>query len=612
MSSSIVLSAWIEGLKPDKKMDIYEWSNNYRFLSSEGASEHGKYNMERMPYLIEIAKELSPSSETQYVFVCKGVQLGFTELGNNMLFTYADLYPCPILMVFPVKSLLKQHLDNKFWSGIKSTPKLKDKIKPVKQGATDSSSTTFIKFDGGSIVCAWSESKSTFASGSYRVAMLSDIDRFPDNVGGEGDTVTLAMKRLNSFMSNRKFFAESSPTKKKSSKIYTEVKNGDQRRYFMNCKECGEPFTFLENGFVYEYDDKNFLLKGDVGFACPHCGVVMSEYEKFEMMKLKNGARWIATNKEFNNVVRKTYFIGAYYSPFLSWNEIFQEYLDALADKERTGRTHKMKVWYNTLDGTTYDADDKDKKINVDIEDLMERREDYTNIPLDVICLSAGVDTQGDRFEVTIVGWKNSREKYIIAHIVINGDPKDVQTQANLDKVLFENSYPCDGGGAMKIFCSAIDTGGNKTDYVYEYVRQRAKRGIFAIKGGKSIDDPLVKTFSDVMTKKNKSLKLWILGVNSGKDEIIEDIKESFGIRYLHFPKYIRKLFVEEEKLDDEGYFEQLIAETQNSEGRWVNEFRRRNEALDCLIYAVASVKIRGLDLDKLAQLEKRAYFIKN
>ena len=406
---SIVLSAMKMGLKPDPKMDIATWSNQYRILATEGAKLAGKYDINYFPFLIEIAEWLSPQSPVQYVFVCKGVQLGFTELGNNMLFTYADLYPCPMLVVFPIKKLLREHLDNKFWSGIKATPRLKDKIRPVKQGSVDSSSSTFIKFAGGSIVASWSESKSTFASGSYRVCHLSDVDRFPDDVGGEGDTVALAQKRLSSFGDSRKLFVESSPTKKGESKIYYEVLNGDQNRYFMNCPECKGRVTFLEEHFSYDWDKKTFELLDDVVFICEHCGSVIYEYQKFEMMKPENGAKWQPMNPEYRNKLRKTCFIGAYYSPIYTWNEIFQEKLDAEKDKELYGRTKKMKVWYNTLDGSLFDDDTKE--IDMSVDELLQRREEYDKIPNSVVLLSAGVDTQGNRNEVSVYGWVNDREK---------------------------------------------------------------------------------------------------------------------------------------------------------------------------------------------------------
>ena len=76
-----LLESFRKGLEPDPIMTVSEWSDSFRILPSESSSEPGKYRTERMPYLEEIAYELSPQSKTPEITVIKGTQLGFTELG---------------------------------------------------------------------------------------------------------------------------------------------------------------------------------------------------------------------------------------------------------------------------------------------------------------------------------------------------------------------------------------------------------------------------------------------------------------------------------------------------------------------------------------------------
>ena len=65
------MNAWEEGffagLKPQKQLTVSEWSNKYRVLSSKSASEHGKYRVERTPYLKEPMDCLSTQSPIQRV-----------------------------------------------------------------------------------------------------------------------------------------------------------------------------------------------------------------------------------------------------------------------------------------------------------------------------------------------------------------------------------------------------------------------------------------------------------------------------------------------------------------------------------------------------------------
>lgn len=615
---SVVLEAWKNGLKPDPKMDVPEWSNTYRYLSSEGSAQYGKFDISFVPYTVQPARDMSPSSPVQEVYWCKGVQVTVTEMGNNILFCYAHLYPRPMMAVFPTKPLLEDHVESKAWSGVNASPVLRDKVvKPIKQGSKDASSKLRMKCIGCSIRWKWSESKNTYASVTYGLIVASDIDRFPNNVEGEGDPIALLLKRLDTFGATKKFLAESSPTHPSKSKIYAEALNGDQNYYNMHCPHCNEMVAFEKEGFIYDYDKETYELIGEVEYVCPKNGCVIKEYQKTEMMALENGARWIPRNPNYRNKLRKTYFLPTYYSPFKSWLECFREYLVALKDKEKYGKHDKIKVWYNTVDGSVYD-DGSEREVETTVDKLLQRREEYTKVPSDVVLLSAGVDTQGNRFEVSVYGWVNEREKYLIAHYIVAGDPKSIKTQKRLDKLLFTKFFETQEGGEMKIFCSAIDTGGEgaSTQAVYSYILKRYKKNkIFAIKGGKNIDDPLVKDPSTVTTKRNKSLKLYILGVNSGKDDVLSDIEERYETRYIHFPHDIQHFYdgvTMEHDMSDQSFLQQFLEEKQDEDGRWKNEHKRRNEALDCAVYAMAAVKcVKGLDLDKLAKLGKKAFYRK-
>jgi len=619
----LINDAFFRGVKPDPKMDLYEYSNTYRYLASIGAIEHGKYDMNRISCLIEIAQLLSPSDETQEIYLCKGVQIGSTELGNNALMMYAHLYHRPVMGMLPTKDLATRHAKKKFWSGINASPEIKKFFYPIKNGVANVSSTLNVKSPGGEIDWVWSESKNNYASSTYQFVLASDVDRFPDDVEGEGDPITLLKKRMTTAGRSKKFFVESSPTKKGKSKIYAEVLNGDQNRLHMHCPHCEEMIYFVKDGFIFDYDKEYYTLIGDVKYACNQCGGLIEDWEKHNMMAPVNGAKLIPLNPNFDNRLRKTIFMPSYYSPFTSWNEIFAEYLTALHDVEKKGKHLKMKVWTNTIDASEYDDGTGAKEIDVSLQELLEKREDYVKVPNDVVMLSAGTDTQNNRHETTVLGWVNNREAYVIGHYVVGGDPKFKETQEILDYLLFEQTFEREDGKQMKIFCSTIDTGGGRTDVVYEYCQSRKNRPLYAIKGGKSIDDPLVKGASVAKTKSNRELKLYILGVNSGKDDVISDVID-LDSRYLHFPENVKKYVkgspvVEKNEvpldMGDEAYLGQLLVESLDEKGRWINKKQLPNEAIDCLVYAKAAYKIHRnvlkrsgvmlLDLDSLAERKK-------
>lgn len=55
--------------------------------------------------------------------------------------------------------------------------------------------------DGSFLKIGW-PSITVFSSSDYRRVALTDYDRFPENVDGEGDAFTLASKRTTTFMSS--------------------------------------------------------------------------------------------------------------------------------------------------------------------------------------------------------------------------------------------------------------------------------------------------------------------------------------------------------------------------------------------------------------------------
>jgi phage terminase large subunit GpA-like protein len=75
------------------------------------------------------------------------------------------------------------------------------------------------------------------------------------------------------------------------------------------------------------------------------------------------------------------------------------------------------------------------KQLPVDI--LLARREVFPAIvPDGVALLTAGVDTQDDRFEITITGWGRDEESWSVAHDVIYGDLETDEPWKRLDAYL--------------------------------------------------------------------------------------------------------------------------------------------------------------------------------
>jgi len=586
----IYKEAFLKGLEPDPLLTISEWADRYRFLPKESSAEPGKWRTDRFPFLKEIMDALSPQDPTHEVKLIKGTQIGGTEVGNNFLMAYMDLYPSPMLLMLPTEALLKKHRQMKLIPSIRAVKRLAKKIKPGKT-KNDLGDNSMMEFPGGSLVYAYSNSTANFRSLSCRVVCLDDVDGFPEDVNDEGSPISLAKNRADSFP-NRKIYINSTPTIKGASNIEKEYEDSDQREYFMPCPYCGEYIKFETENFVYEWDEEKYELTSDVKYACPKCGSLIDEFYKNEMLKK---GKWIPQNPGHPY---KGYRLPSFYSPlgFLSWEKIFREYLKAKRALEKDRNDKLMKTWVNTREAFPYE--EIFESVDVEIGKLLERKEEYpAEVPGEVRVLTAGIDTQDDRFEVEVVGWGDGMESWSIDYAIINGDPKLPETRKALDLYL-QKVFEHESGNKMKIYAAALDTGGHRTQAVYDFCKKRYLRKIFAIKGARDVNAPIA---TGRFSLKNKGkVPLFSIGVNTAKDEIYSALMiEEPGPFYMHWPN---------KDIYDEKYFKQFTAE-KKVKGRWVNKSGKRNEALDVRVYARAALEIAGIDPSELAKQDRFMFY---
>jgi len=178
--------------------------------------------------------------------------------------------------------------------------------------------------------------------------------------------------------------------------------------------------------------------------------------------------------------------------------------------------------------------------------------------------------------------------------LTLEGSTAEPEVWARLD-VALRNRYVKANGAVIGIKKVAIDSGWN-TQQVYRYVMQRPGQ-LIAIKGYS--DQPnILGTPSDMEVtttggKMASGAKLWPVGVDVVKMELYGWLKTSE-----ENPGFCRWPM----DYPDE-YFKQLVAEhlvlTKNAKGyeQWVWEkTRKRNEALDCRVYARVAAVAMGLD----------------
>lgn len=589
--TDVIEKVWSEGLTPDPLLTVSEWSDQYRVLSSKSSSEPGRWRTDRTPYLKEIMDCLSPSSAIQRVVFMKGTQIGGTECGNNWIGYVIHQAPGPMMAVSPTVELAKRTSKQRIDPQIEESPELRKLVQPKR--SRDSGNTVLSKeFPGGVLIMTGANSAVGLRSMPARYLFLDEVDGFPVDVEGEGDPISLAEKRTDTFQ-RRKIMLVSTPKTKNLSCIEREFEESDKRYYFVPCPECGE-MQKLEFGNLTWPEGK----PEEVTYACEHCGCLIEEYHKTKMLA---GGEWRSSQKGKNKTAG--FHLSALYSPvgWKSWEKIAEEY------EQAKKHTDLMKGFVNTVLGEAYEEEAEAPEWNR----LYERREKYRIgiVPEGGLFLTSGVDIQKDRIEIEVVAWNRKKESWSVDYQVLDGDTARPEVWILLADVL-EKDWHCENGNTMPIRVMCVDSG-YATQDVYGWVRNypqaswgpagaaaRQPRTVVAVKGRDRDTALLLGTSKADTGGKRKGLKVWSVGTPLAKSELYRWLKldspveeKEYPPGFCHFPEY------------REEFFKQLTAEklvTRIVKGYpktiWIKDGGQRNEALDCRVYARAAASVYGID----------------
>lgn len=498
------------------------------------------------------------------VVLMTSAQVGKTEMLNNLVGFHVSHDPSPILVLQPTLDMAETWSKDRLAPMLRDTECLKGLVEDAK--SRDSGNTILHKnFPGGHVTVVGANSPSSLASRPIRIVLADEIDRYPPSAGTEGDPLSLAIKRTATFW-NRRVMVVSTPTRKGFSRIEEEWILSDQRRYLVPCKHCGEP-QFLDWQQVQWEEGK----PETAFYSCAECGSIWSEADR--LWGVANG-KWMPTNDRHGHHVG--FHLNELYSPWSKIPDIAVSYVIAQRKVET------KKTWTNTVLGEPYEEEGE----IIDHHALANRGEPYTTetAPLQVLTVTCGVDVQANRLEIERVGWGVDEESWSLDHHILYGDPSDPGLWQQLDAYLRQPSIRADGR-EMPVRTTCIDSGGHHTQQVYKFCRLRRNRRIFAIKGR---EDPKTVWPPNNQLKKAKQKDAIIVGVTAAKDVLYAQLKlQEEGPGYCHFP--IGRPLV---------WFEQLTAEAVQT--KYVRGFPkrfyqlpegRRNEALDCRVYAYAALQ---------------------
>lgn len=581
-----------KSLAPIIKITVSEWADKYRYLT--GNAEPGKWNSDRAPYQRVIMDAFTDPHVHEIVGMLAS-QTGKSDMMNNVIGRFAHIDPCPIMMVQPTILTAEDYSKTRIAPMIQVSPVLRRIFHDVKSRNTNNTIMSKL-FPGGRLILVGSNSASDLSSKPIRILLCDEVDRFAESAGTEGDPVDLASKRLSTFWNYIKALF-STPGVEGNSRIAAEYYSGTQEEWQHQCPNCGEfvliewqqmQVDFEERKNPHKIGQKIILVK-NITWHCPHCG-----YGFDEQTMRNQPQKFVAQTPEAIANGIRSFFVNIFASPWIHWDTVAKEYLEAKGDPERE------QVVVNTRFALPY-------RLKGDFDDetiFLNRRENYAaEVPAGALLLTCAVDTQDNRLEYEVCGWGRGEECWAIQKGVIIGVPDTQKVWDELDAIL-DKEYQHESGHKMLIARTFIDSGGHYAPEVYKYCIKNKHKQRFAIKGWNIAGAPLLYRMGKA---KEYNATLIYLGVDSGKQYVMDRLSiETPGPKYFHYPLPT----ADASQGYDDVYFKGLLAEklmprTKNGQVimSWVNVAAdHRNEPLDLRVYGIACRQSINVNLDKIEQ----------
>lgn len=557
----------LAALRPPPRMNLSDWIESEMRLPEGVSALPGRVRL--WAYQRGIADAIS-DPEIERVSVLKSVRVGLSTLISATVANYVCNEPSPILCLLPTEQDARDFMVSDLEPIFEATPAIAGQLSTE---ADESGRNTLLsrRFPGGSLKIVAAKAPRNLRRHNVRVLLMDEVDAMEPSA--EGNPLTLAEKRTLSF-ANRKIVAGSTPTSEDTSNILRLYRNSDQRIFEVPCPSCCEFNEIRWKDIRWEPDQPETAQ-----YVCPHNGCVIEERHKPAMVA---AGRWRATAPHVRG--HAGFRINALVSTLVnaSWARLAAEFLEAKDQPD------KLQTFVNTILGEGW----REAAEETDPSELASRAGDFglDAVPADVLVATAGVDVQGDRLEVSIVGHGRDAA-FVLGHIVVWGSPGDDTTWAELDDVL-RTTWPHPNGGTLKLDAVAVDSGGGTdsdgiawTQHVYDFCRPRFVRRVLAIKGVAGTRPPFVRSTV-------KGTPMFVVGVDGLKSQILQRLARGDTIRF-------------SDRLEPD-YFEQVASErriVRYVRGQPVRRFERipgrRAEALDCLVYALAVRHAVTANLDR-------------
>ncbi len=465
VASQRVAGALSRSLAPRKPTTVSAWADANRILSSKGSARPGRWVTGTNPPLREPMDCFSNRSPVRQVVLMFPIQFGKTEVALNALGYTMDEHPGPVMVCLPGEVSMEKWVAQKLDPLLTETPAVKRTLTSIasRDGANRRG---FKDFAGGQLYIEHAGSPQRLKSTTVRTLLVDELDEFAANLKSGDDPVKMLDGRTSAFPATSKRLYISTPQMEGTSRIERMWKKSDQRRYQVECPECGH-FQPLEwSGLSWTPDGKQCW------YVCRSCEFRIDEHHKTALIA---GGKWVPENPESRI---RGYTINCLYYQFgigPRWLDLVEEWRDAQNDPAA------LKTFVNDRLAETWE----DPAMRAVKHNLIADRAEplpMRRAPAWVLAATAGIDTQDNRLAVHITGWGRGMRSWTLDYVELSGDPAEESVWLALTELL-NRPFEHELGGLLRVEAGCIDAAGHRTQAVYAYVRQRMVRRLLPIFG---------------------------------------------------------------------------------------------------------------------------------
>ena len=583
-----------DAIRPRERISVCEWVERNIYLSPDQSSMPGRVSLERTPYLREIL-ECANDDDVEEVTTVAGTQSGKTSVLQFSMAYLADEQPGPAMWVAPIANLAREISEERMAPVFRDSPTLSRLIPDSKRAIK----ATRFRLTTCTIHFAWATSASELASRPKRYLYFDETDKYPIDLGKEGNPIALGKERQRTFWS-KKLYRASTPTDHRGD-IWRSYQRSSREKFLVPCPHCGhrQHLVFPQikwpsaEGQTKEATAAEIKTGRLAWYECAECKGRIEEAQRMTMVargswcpegcEVDSDGAIIGGRPKFSH---RGFWWNALYSPWLTFSDIAAEFLECQADPEKYQNfvnSWLAELWVQA----------SVKLIDSRMEDV-KRQYFRGDIPHADVVLTTGVDVQKGHIYFVVRAWAENMESWLIDWGKLSTQGEYMGDMISFDHAVLQRDWRTMDNRRVDVVGGFIDSK-YRGDEVFGWLR--AQRPCMRASQGnhKGMSKPLIEEHWDPKKR----------GINT-----------KHGLSYWHidtgyFKRWISNMFASDapgwhvpQDVDDD-YVKQFFSEhevavkgVRGARGEKVWEKRpgkTDNHYWDCEVYALAAAFERGI-----------------